>query len=128
MTSRQWTIISCIAGICASAIFLFYPDYEGNDFPLFTDITTFLLFLPSYFLLCCAIIPLVIALLTPNKVAKLGVIFVVCTTAFFNSFQYIFFESINFKLLVIFLTLLPTFIFGMVVLAVKSNRIVHTSV
>lgn len=128
MSIKQWIIISCLAGICGSAIFLFYPDYEGNDFPLLTDITTFLLFLPSYFLLFCAIIPLVIIYLIPNEIAKFGIIFAVCTITFFNSYQYIFLESISFKLLAIFLTLPPVFIFWIVVLAIKSNRIVHTGV
>ena len=128
MSIKQWTIISCLAGICASAIIRFYPDYEGNEFPLFTDMTTFLLFLPSYFLLFCAIIPLAIVHLIPNKIAKFGMIFAVCTITFFNSYQYIFLESISFKLLAIFLTLPPVFIFWIAVIAIKSNRIVHTGV
>ena len=126
MSIKLWTIVSCLAGICGIAILLFYPDYEGNEFPLFTDITIFLFFLPSYFLLFCSIIPLVIALFIPNKMVKISLILAVCTISFFNSFQYIFLESISFKLLVIFLTLTPVLIFWMVVLTVKSNRIVHS--
>ncbi len=128
MSIRLWIIVSCLAGICASAIFLFYPRYEGNEFPIFTDILTFFLFLPSYFMLFCAIVPLIIALLIPNKLAKFSLIFGVCAVAIINSFQYIFVEMLSFKLLVIFLTLPPVFIFWMVVLTVKANHAVFSSV
>ena len=128
MSIKHWTIVSCLSGICASAIFLFYPSYEGNEFPLFTDIITFFLFLPSYFMLFCGIIPFAIALLIYNKVAKISVIFFICVVAIVNSLQYIVIGSISLKLLVIFFTLPPTFIFWMVVLAFKANRIVQSSV
>ena len=127
MSIKHWTIVSCLSGICAGAIFLFYPSYEGNEFPLFTDIITFFLFLPSYFMLFCAIIPLVIALLIHNKVAKISVIFVIGVVAIVNSFQYIVIGLVSLKLLVIFFTLLPTFIFWMVVLAIKANHIAHST-
>ncbi len=128
MTIKLWTIVSCLAGICASIILLFYPNYEGNEFPLFTDITTFVLFLPSYFLLLCAIVPLVIALLISNKVAKFSIILAVCAVAIVNSFQYTVFELIALKLFVIFLTLTPVFLFWVIVINVKARRIVNSTV
>lgn len=128
MSIKHWIIVSCLSGLCASALVLFYPNYEGHEFPLFTDIITFLLFLPSYFMLFCAIIPLVIAIIIHNKVAKISVTLVVCIFAIVNSFQYIVIGSMSLKLLVILLTLPPTFIFWMVVLTVKANRIVHSPI
>lgn len=43
-------------------IIIFYPDYNNGIFPLFSDITTFFIFLPAYFLFFWGVLPLFILL------------------------------------------------------------------
>ena len=46
---RIWIIISLIFPLIS--VIKFWPNYVNNDFPLFTDVAMFLVFLPSFFIL-----------------------------------------------------------------------------
>lgn len=61
------SIILALVGIIQ-----FYPIYQDNMFPLFTDVTTFLLFLPSYFILFFSILFQIIYIIL-NKINKIKI-------------------------------------------------------
>ena len=44
--------------ISIMVIYIFYPNYNDELFPLFMDTTTFFVFLPAYFYFFCGVLPL----------------------------------------------------------------------
>lgn len=55
-----WVMVSNIA--CVFLLRVLYPDYENNEFPLFTDITL-VIFLPSLFIFSSILIHLLTVIL-----------------------------------------------------------------
>lgn len=109
------------------AIFIFYPDYKGELFPLFMDFTTFFIFLPAYFYFFCGILPLLCIVLFKNKVLKIIFIIFILTFSFINSLNYLAFYSIQLRLLFDLITILPTLIFWATFINFKELRKISTS-
>ncbi|OPY56422.1 MAG: hypothetical protein A4E55_02112 [Pelotomaculum sp. PtaU1.Bin035] len=86
MKYKIWLAISLILTI--AVVITFWPDYKGNMFPLFTDITTVFLFLPAYFILLVGILPYIVTKIISNIRLRL----VLNTLIFVGSFLY----SLNF--------------------------------
>jgi hypothetical protein len=59
----SWIVLSTI--LCILSLCIFYPNYENNEFPLFTDISL-LLFLAAFFILSYLLVHL-LALIINNK-------------------------------------------------------------
>ena len=117
------TIISIIL------IYWFYPNYNGELFPLFMDATTLFVFLPAYFYIFCGVLPLFCLKVFNNKVLKTLLILSVIIIAFVHSFSYLSFYSIQMRLLFDFITIIPTLLFWVIVINVKiiNNRMQQNS-
>lgn len=85
MKYKIWLGISLILLISTLYIVIsFWPNYKGNMFPLFTDITTIFLFIPAYFILLVGILPYIVTKIIPNITLQL----VLITLIFVGSFLY----------------------------------------
>lgn len=85
MKYKIWLGISLILLISTLYIVItFWPNYKGNMFPLFTDITTVFLFMPAYFTLLVGILPYIVTKIISNITLQL----VLITLIFVGSFLY----------------------------------------
>lgn len=106
--------------ISVVVIYVFYPNEHDELFPLYTDATTLFIFLPTYFYLLCGVLPLLCLTIFNNKVIKALLIIVIILFAFINSLNYFSFYSIQVRLLVYLITLIPTLIFWVIVMNIKE--------
>jgi len=105
--------------ISIMVIYIFYPNYNDELFPLFMDTTTFFVFLPAYFYFFCGVLPLLCFVLFKNRVIKILLITVIITFTFVNSLNYLSFYSIQMRLLFDFITIIPTLLFWLIVINLK---------
>ncbi len=99
------------------------PDYTGNEFPFLTDLLTFIVFLPAYYLYFTGIIPfLLFRLLKKSSISTyLNGIFIL--SAFLYAINsYLTFVSIPIRLFVHLLTTFPVLIFWAVVINVVTIK------
>lgn len=101
---RIWIVISLIFSLIG--VINFWPNYVDNEFPLFTDVVSVLIFLPSFFILFFSFLTLMInKLLIKKTVYRLLVgITLYCLTlsALYFTFKDIW--SINIRITTISLT------------------------
>lgn len=108
------TIISIIA------IYISYPKASDELFPLFTDATTLIIFLPAYFYIFCGVLPFICMMLFKNKLIRTVLILIVITFTFINSLNYLSFYSMQTRLLFDAITIIPTLLFWLIVLNLNT--------
>lgn len=95
--------------ICSLLVYKFWPIYENNMFPLFTDITTILLFLPSFFIVFFSFPVSILLTLSKQlkKAIKISMVLLIYMMVFLFSLNALDFYSIRLRGLISFVTSLP---------------------
>lgn len=82
-----WILISAI--LSTLGFFSFYPNYEDNMFPLFTDITTIFIILPSLFILMISILPQIFCIFLRKIQLKICVYIFFSLISFITAYMFI---------------------------------------
>jgi len=83
-------------------VITFWPNYNGNMFPLFTDATTVFLFLPAYFILLVGILPYIVIKIIPNMKLRLVLIILIFVSSFLYSLSFLEY-SLGLKIIISFI-------------------------
>ena len=86
-----WTTLS--AAISLFGVIKLWPVYEGNDFPLFTDLVTIGMFMPAFFVLMFGVIGSLLTSFVTSRPFKIGAVVLLFLAAFLYSLRFLEFSS-----------------------------------
>lgn len=119
MKNYTWLIIS--GALSLFNIIYFFPKYEGSEYPLFLDITTLSVFIPSLFILFYGVIPIVLQRFSLNKKYLLYIKTFLYIATFIISLNFLDFYQLEIRIIISLVGILVAVVYRSLTIAVFNR-------